>query len=143
MGIPNLLAAPIGMGVALAIFTKDSMSYSDYYQFNDDNDGEENFIKLLIGLAPALMHTSYLVDASAANFQEKRGPSTPMAIKLCSGLLVSNVVKLVLGRGKVIVAPKVMQFDAYKNKFKTSWCPFGNGGPIQKLKFAIARKQVM
>ena len=142
-GIPNLLAAPIGMGVALAIFTKDSMHYNDYYQFSDSNEDPENFIRMLIGLAPALLHTSYLADASAANFKEKRGPSTPMAIKLCSGLLVSNVVKLVLGRGNVIVAPRVMQFDAYKNKYKISWCPFGNKGLIQKLKFSIAKKQVL
>ena len=142
LGIPNLLAAPIGMGAALAIFTKDSMSYQDYYQFNDDNDDMDNFIKLLIGLAPAMLHRDYLVDQSAANFKEKRGPSTPMAIKLCSGLLVSNVVKLVTGRGEVVTAPRVTQLDAYKNKIKLSWCPFGNKGPIQKLKFAIARKQV-
>lgn len=140
--IPNLLAAPIGMGVAMAVFTKDSMPFERYYQFETSQTKDEAFIKLLIGLAPALMHSKYLVDASAANFKEQRGPSTPMAIKLCSGLLVTNVVKLVLGRGEVVVAPKVLQFDAYRNKFVTSWAPWGNNGLIQRLKFYLAKKQV-
>ncbi len=141
-GIPNLLAAPIGMGVALAIFTKDSMSFDDYYQFSTSKTDEDSFIKLLIGLAPALLHNKYLVDPSAANFKEQRGPSTPMAIKLCSGLLVSNVVKLVLGRGEVVVAPRVSQFDAYRNKFVMPKLRWGNKGPLQRIKFMIAKKTV-
>lgn len=142
-GIPNLLAAPMGMGVAMVVFTKDSMSFKDYYRFDDVESQDEKYIKLLIGLSPALLQRPYLVDESAANFQERRGPSTPMAIKLCSGLLVSNVVKLVLGRGEVVVAPKVLQFDGYRNKFVTSWCPFGTAGPIQRIKFMIAKAKVL
>nr|WP_136251717.1 ThiF family adenylyltransferase [Ningiella ruwaisensis] len=141
-GIPNLLAAPLGFGVSLICFTKDSMKFDEYYRFSESKTEEESFIKLLIGLSPALLHTKYLADPSAANFKEQRGPSTPMAIKLCSGLLCSNVVKLVLGRGKVVTAPRVLQFDAYRDKFVTSWCPFGNAGPIQKIKFAVAKKTV-
>lgn len=141
-GIPNLLAAPIGMGVALAIFTKDSMSFDDYYQFSSSKNDEESYIKLLIGLAPVLMHRDYLVDPSSANFKEKRGPSTPMAIKLCSGLLCSNVLKLVLNRGDVVVAPKVTQFDGYKNKLVFPHLRWGNKGPIQRIKFGVAKKAV-
>ena len=141
-GIPNLLAAPLGMGVALVCFTKDSMGYDEYYRFSESKSEEESFIKLLIGLSPALLHKHYLVDKSTANFKERRGPSTPMAIKLCSGLLVTNVVKLVLNRGHVVTAPRVLQFDAYRDKFVTSWCPFGNAGPLQRLKFMIAKKTV-
>lgn len=141
-GIPNLLAAPLGMGVASICFTKDSMGFDEYYGFSSSKTDEEAFIKLLIGLSPALLHTKYLVDPSAANFKEQRGPSTPMAIKLCSGLLVSNVVKLILKRGHVVTAPRVLQFDAYRDKFVTSWCPFGNAGPIQRLKYMIAKKTV-
>lgn len=141
-GIPNLLAAPLGMGVALVCFTKDSMGYDEYYRFSESKSDEESFIKLLIGLSPALLHKHYLADKSTANFKERRGPSTPMAIKLCSGLLVTNVVKLVLNRGHVVTAPRVLQFDAYRDKFVTSWCPFGNAGPLQRLKFMIAKKTV-
>lgn len=141
-GIPNLLAAPMGMGVSLICFTKDSMGFDEYYRFSESKTDEESFIKLLIGLSPALLHKNYLADPSAANFKEQRGPSTPMAIKLCSGLLVSNVVKLILKRGKVVTAPRVLQFDAYRDKFVTSWCPFGNGGLMQRLKFMIAKRTV-
>lgn len=141
--IPNLLAAPFGMGTALIIFTPDSMGFEEYYRFNDVKTDEEKFVKLLIGLGPALLQKGYLVDESAANFKEKRGPSTPMAIKLCSGMLVTNVLKLALKRGTVIVAPKVQQFDAYRNKYVVSWCPIGNRGPVQRLKFKIAKAKVL
>ncbi len=141
--IPNLLAAPFGMGAAQVIFTPDSMGFEEYYRFNDGKTEEEKFIKLLIGLGPALLQKPYLVDESAANFNERRGPSTPMAIKLCSGMLVTNVLKLALGRGEVVTAPRVQQFDAYRNKFVTSWCPFGNRGLIQRIKFKIAKAKVI
>ncbi|GLR71879.1 ThiF family adenylyltransferase [Agaribacter marinus] len=141
--IPNLLAAPFGMGAALMIFTPNSMGYEEYYRFNDGKNDEEKFIKLLIGLGPALLQRPYLVDESTADFKAKKGPSTPMAIKLCSGMLVTNVLKLVLGRGEVIAAPRVQQFDAYRNKYVISWCPFGTRGPIQRLKFNIAKAKVL
>lgn len=142
-GIPNLLAAPFGMGAAMVIFTKDSMGFEEYYRFNDADTDNDKYIKLLIGLGPALLQRPYLVDPSTANFLEKRGPSTPMAIKLCSGMLVTNVLKLALGRGKVVTAPRVQQFDAYRNKYVTSWCPFGNRGLIQRVKFNIAKATVL
>jgi molybdopterin/thiamine biosynthesis adenylyltransferase len=142
-GIPNLLAAPMGMGAALVIFTKDSMSFQDYYRFDDVEDENEKYIKFLIGLSPALLQVPYLVDESAADFMARKGPSTPMAIKLCSGMLVSNVVKLALNRGDVVTAPRVLQFDGYRNKFVTSWCPFGTAGPIQRIKFKIAKSKVI
>lgn len=142
LGIPNFLAAPLGMGVAMICFKPGSMGFDQYYRFSESKTDEEKFIKLLIGLSPALLHSKYLADQDAANFKEKRGPSTPMAIKLCSGLLVSNVVKLVLNRGGVVCAPKVLQFDAYRNKFVTSWCPFGNGGIGQRIKYQIIKKIV-
>lgn len=141
--IPNLLAAPFGMGAVLCIFTPDSMGFEEYYRFNDVQTEDEKFIKLLIGLGPALLQSTYLVDESAADFKAKKGPSTPMAIKLCSGMLVTNVLKLVLGRGKVVTAPRVQQFDAYRNKFVTSWCPFGTRGPLQRIKFNIAKAKVL
>ena len=141
-GIPNLLAAPLGMGMAMICFTKDSMDFDQYYQFSNSKSDEDFFIKLLIGLSPALLHTKYLADPTAANFKEQRGPSTPMGIKLCSGILVSQVVKIILNRGDIVKAPKVLQFDAYRNKFVTSWCPFGNSGPIQRIKYTIAKKTV-
>ncbi|MDT0593621.1 ThiF family adenylyltransferase [Glaciecola petra] len=142
-GIPNLLAAPFGMGAAMAIFTPESMPFEQYYRFNDAKTDDEKFIKLLIGLGPALLQKSYLVDESTADFKEKKGPSTPMAIKLCSGMLVTNVLKLVLKRGEVIVAPKVQQFDAYKNKFVVSNSRWGTRGPLQRLKFKIAKAKVL
>ncbi|MFC3122185.1 ThiF family adenylyltransferase [Agaribacter flavus] len=141
-GIPNLLAAPLGMSAALVCFDKDSMGYEEYYRFSTCKDKKEACIKLLMGLAPSATHRNYLVDESTADFDKEKGPSTPMAIKLCSGLLVTQVIKLVLGRGKVYKAPYSMQVDAYNHKYKISKIPFGNNGPIQRIKYAMVKKLV-
>jgi molybdopterin/thiamine biosynthesis adenylyltransferase len=140
--IPNLLAAPLGMGAGLVTFLPGKMNYDEYYNFSKCKNEQEKFLNLLIGLGPSLVHKSYLVVPEAANFAEKRGPSTPMAIKLCSGMLVSNVVKIIIGRGEVIHAPRVQQFDAYKNKLKITHSPFGTRGPINRAKLFIAKKLV-
>lgn len=137
--IPNLLAAPLGMGAGLVTFLPGKMNYEAYYRFNDKTTDNEKFLQLLIGLTPALLQKGYLVDESTADFIQRKGPSTPMAIKLCSGMLVSNVVKIILGRGKVVSAPFTQQFDAYKNKYVISWLPFGNRGLLQRVKFNIAK----
>ena len=142
-GIPNLLAAPLGLGMACIVFTKDSMKFDDYYKFSSCKTDEDFFLNLLVGLSPATLHKDYLVHRESANFKKKIAPSNPMAIKLCSGVLVSNVVKLVLDRGVVIKAPKVLQYDAYKNKLKISRSVFGNSGILQRIKLMIMKKMLV
>ena len=54
-----------------------------------------------------------------------------------------DALKILLNRGEVIAAPYGLHFDAYRNKFKKTWCPFGNAGLIQRVKFQIAKRIVM
>jgi hypothetical protein len=66
-----------------------------------------------------------------------------MAVKLCAGLAGSYALKILLGRGKVLNAPYGLHFDAYKNKLKKTYLPYGNNGWIQKIKISIARKTLI
>ncbi|MER2491706.1 ThiF family adenylyltransferase [Catenovulum sediminis] len=141
--IPVVTAAPIGMGVALLCFTPDSMSYEDYFRFEDCNNEQEQLVKFLIGLSPSLIQRSYLVDPSTSDFIAQKAPSLPMGVKLCGGAAASYVLKLLLGRGDLVKAPWGMHFDAYKNKMVKTWRPWGNRNPIQKLMFNIACKVVL
>jgi len=75
------------------------------------------------------------------NFAERRGPSTFMACQLCAGIIATESLKILLGRGDVLAAPWGMQFDAYRNKLKRTWRPGGNRHPIQRLAIAIGRRQ--
>ena len=140
-GIPAITAAPLGMGVAFLCFTPESMSFEDYFCL-EDCDENEMALRFLLGLSPAMLQRSYLADASRVNLAEHKGPSTIAACQLCAGVIATEGVKLLLGRGGVPVAPRGYQFDAYRNRFTRTWRPGGNRNPIQKIGLAIARRQL-
>ena len=96
-----------------------------------------------VALAPAMLQLNYLVDRSAVNLAERKGPSTPMACMLCSGIAATEVLKILTGRGKVWSAPHAIQFDAYRNRLARTWRPGGNANPLQRLAIAIARRQLL
>jgi hypothetical protein len=76
------------------------------------------------------------------NLAEHRGPSTIMACQLCAGMAATESLKILLGRGKLVVAPRGLHFDAYRSKLVTTWRPGGNNNPLQRIAFAIARRQL-
>ena len=142
-GIPIVTAAPLGMGSALLTFMPGEMTFDEYFNFSSCTTENEKLIKFLVGLSPSLLQRDYLVLPEKADFVAQKGPSLAVAVKMCAGLAESTVLKIVLGRGKVISAPHGLHFDAYKNKAVKTWCPFGNKGLVQRIKYQIAKKIVL
>jgi len=137
-GIPVLTAAPLGIGVALLYFSPTGMSAEDYFKW-EGHDLQEQYARFIAGLSPAMMQRNYLVAPEAVNFQEKRGPSTVMACDLCAGVMGSSVMKLLLGRGSMRAAPWGMHFDAYHQRLRFTWRPWGNSNPLQQLLLMFIR----
>lgn len=137
-GIPALTAAPLGMGVSLLYFKPDGMSFEKYFRVEGRGENEQ-YARFIAGLSPAMLQRDYLVEPQAVNFQERRGPSTMMSCNLCAGVMGVAVLKVLLGRGKLKAAPWAMQFDAYHQKTKFTWRPFGNSNPIQQLMLMLIR----
>ena len=137
-GLPALTAAPLGMGVAFLHFSPTGMSFEDYFKV-EGHASQEQYARFIAGLSPAMMNRNYLAVPEAVNFQEGRGPSTIMACDLCAGVMGTFVLKLLLGRGPVRAAPWGMQFDAYHQRLKWTWRPFGNSNPIQQLLLKFIR----
>ena len=140
LGVPATTAAPLGMGAALLNFMPGKMTFEEYFQWGDLPEVDKA-IRFAIGLAPAGLHRAYLVVPDAVNFDERRGPSTFMACQLCAGIVGTEALKILLGRGKVLAAPWGMHFDAFRNKLARTWRPGGNRHPIQKLAIAIGTRQ--
>jgi molybdopterin/thiamine biosynthesis adenylyltransferase len=140
-GIPAVTVAPLGMGAALLNFLSESMSFADYFGLADCPDGEKP-LRFLLGLAPALLHRPYLADMSFVDLAAGRGPSTAMACDLCAGIAATEALKLLLRRGKVVAAPRGVQFDAYRNKVTHTWRPGGWRNPLQRLVAALARREL-
>jgi len=142
LGIPAITAAPLGMGTALLTFLPGKMSFEQYFQLQG-HDPMEQQIRFLVGLSPSFLHQPYLVDKSRVNFTDQKGPSTPMACELCAGATATEALKILLNRGKVQCVPWGYQFDAFRNKFKRTWRPGGNGNIIQKIAIYVARKIIL
>ncbi|WP_210544171.1 ThiF family adenylyltransferase [Rhodoferax sp. PAMC 29310] len=137
-GIPALTAAPLGMGVAFLYFSPVGMSFEEYFKV-EGVESQEQYARFIAGLSPAMIQRDYLVAPEAVNFQEKRGPSTIMACDLCAGVMGTSVLKILLGRGTLKAAPWGMHFDAYHQRLKSTWRPFGNANPLQQLLLKFIR----
>jgi sulfur-carrier protein adenylyltransferase/sulfurtransferase len=140
LGIPATTAAPLGMGAALLNFLPGRMTFEEYFGF-EGQPPEEQVLRFLVGLSPAMLQRTYLVDRTRVNFEEQRGPSTIIACQLCAGVAGAEVLKILLKRGRVVAAPWGVHFDAYRNLCKTTWRPWGHRNPIQRLARALARRQ--
>ena len=139
--IPAITVAPLGMGAALLNFLPGHMTFEEYFGWTGCSE-REMALRFLIGLSPARLQSAYLVDPAAVDLKARRGPSTGMACALCAGIAGTEALKILLKRGGVSTAPHGMHFDAYRNTMATTWRPWGNRNPLQRLVLAIARRKM-
>ncbi len=136
--IPAVIAAPLGMGTAIVNFLPGRMTFEEYFQLRG-LPLKEKALRFLIGLSPALLQRTYLVDPSRVKFGERAGPSTGMACQICAGAAGVEVLKILLNRGDVLAAPRGFQFDAYRNKLVRTWRPGGMSNPLMKIMLLLAK----
>lgn len=139
-GIPAITAAPLGAGVALLNFIPGHITFEDYFRLKGQ-PLEEQLLRFFLGLAPKSLQQAYLLDASTINFRTHRGPSMSLACDLCAGVAASQALKILLQRGKVVAAPRGLQFDAYQNRLVHTWLPWGMANPSQQVKLWLARRR--
>ncbi|MHB1186274.1 ThiF family adenylyltransferase [Thiobacillus sp.] len=140
-GIPAVTAAPLGMGAAVLNFLPGEMSFEEYFRLADGPEAEMP-LRFLLGLAPTRLQMRYLVDPSAIDLANHKGPSTIMACQLCAGVAATEALKILLGRGTVRAAPKGYHFDAYRNKLALTWRPGGNSNLLQRVLIALAKRKL-
>tara|TARA_Y100000310_G_scaffold345682_1_gene468214 strand:+ start:1387 stop:2271 length:885 start_codon:yes stop_codon:yes gene_type:complete len=126
-GIPAISAAPMGMGTAMMCFLPNKMSFEEYFCL-EGVDFEEQILRFVVGMSPSMLQRHYLVKKASVNFTEENSkvPSTCMGISLAAGVLCTNALKILLGRGDVVHAPQGLHFDAYLNKLVKTNRPGGN-----------------
>ena len=140
-GIPVVTAAPLGMGTALLVFGPGGMPFEDYFGF-EGCDEMEMAIRFLVGLSPGMLQRGYVADMSRVNLAEHRGPSSIAACQLCAGVAAIEALKLLLGRGGVLLAPWGSQFDGYRMRYVKTWRPWGYRNPIQRLMNYLVKAQL-
>jgi hypothetical protein len=132
LGIAAMTAAPVGMGVAFLLFTKDGMPFEDYFRFEGKSELRQ-YINFLMGLSPSGMHRAYLVDPTRLDIVKHKAPSTMIGVQLCASFTAAQAVKFLLERGEVKPAPFHYHFDSYRNIFKAGK-QRGNNGLLQRWK---------
>lgn len=142
LGIPAITAAPLGLGTAFLCFMPGHMSFEEYFGMQHANSEEEQYVRFYLGLAPALLQSTYLVKPDMVNFAEKRGPSTIVGCTLSAGVAAGYALKILLNRGELVTVPHGLHFDSYRNKLKTTWMPFGHRNPWFRIKLALAKRKL-
>jgi molybdopterin/thiamine biosynthesis adenylyltransferase len=137
LGIPAVIAAPIGMGTGYLVFMPGKMTFEQYFRLSG-LPPEKQAVNFALGLTPRGLQRRYLMDSSRIDLKGKRGPSTSLSCELCAGVAAAEVLKIVLKRGPVRAAPWYHHFDAYRCKWVRGWMPGGNANPWQRAKLAIA-----
>ena len=139
LGVPATTAAPLGMGTAVLNFLPGRMSFEEYFRLEGCSE-QEQYLRFLVGLSPARLHQGYLMDPSRVDLEAKKGPSTPMGCELCAGVAATQVLKILLNRGRVLAAPWGLHFDAYENRLAKTWRPGGNHHPLQLLAIMLGKR---
>jgi molybdopterin/thiamine biosynthesis adenylyltransferase len=133
LGIHALGAGPVGFSTVWVIFAPGGMTFDRYFDLTDDMDEIEKFVAYVLGMAPSSTQRGYM-DLSHLNMRKHTGPSAGLACHLASGVVAAEVLKILLGRGRVYGAPFYHQFDAYLGRFVRKRLLGGNRHPLQKIK---------
>jgi len=140
-GIPAVTAAPLGMGAAVLNFLPGGMTFEEYFCLEGHSE-QEQLVRFLLGLSPALLQRGYLVYPQAVDFANHKGPSTPMACDICAGMAATQVLKILTKRGEVLAAPWGQQFDSFRDKFVRTWRPGGNRNPLQRIGLMLLQRRL-
>ena len=137
-----ITTAPVGTGSSTLIFSGESMSFDQYFGFQDQMNSFEMAVRFLLGIAPSLQHVSYVVDRTKANLQEQRLPSLPMGVYSAAAASATQFLKIVLNRGDVPLAPWSIHYDPYLLKLKKTYLIGGSRNPIQWIKLHILKRML-
>ena len=132
-GMYTVTAGPLGFGSALLVFSPDGMGFDEYFDIKDEMAYEDKLIAFAVGLAPASLHMGYL-DLNKVDLSSGKGPALVSSCNICSGLAVTETIKILLGKENVKCAPSYFQFDPFLQKYKKGYLIGANKNPIQLIK---------
>ncbi|MCF6246259.1 MAG: ThiF family adenylyltransferase [Desulfobacula sp.] len=137
-GIYVITAGPMGFSSALLVFSPNGMGFDEYFNIKEGMTDEDKYLSFAIGLAPKPTHIKYM-DLKKVDLQSKAGPSLNSACQICAGFAATEVLKIVLKRGKLRPVPSYLQYDPYLSKLCKGYLIMGNKNPIQAVKMKIIK----
>ena len=138
-GKAKALGDAAAVGVGFLAFDPAGQSFESYFRLSGQPRNEQ-YLRFLMGVAPRGWHRAYLADDTRVDLAAQRGPSTVAACELCAGMVATQALKLLLGRGNVPFAPTHVTMDAYLGRAGRTRLRWGMAGPWQRVKLTIARR---
>jgi molybdopterin/thiamine biosynthesis adenylyltransferase len=132
-GIYGITAGPVGFSAIWIVFDPRGMSFDRYFDMSDSMDLMDTFVAFGTGVAPRATQRSYM-DLQNLDVNARIAPSSSLACQLAAGAVGSEVIKILLNKGKVRPAPYYHQFDPFVNRFAHGRLRGGNRNPLQLLK---------
>lgn len=132
-GIYGVGAGPVGFSTAWVVFGPHGMTFDRYFDLSDRMDPIRKFVAYVVGMAPASIQRRYM-DLSFLDVSNHTGPSAGLACHLASGVVAAEVLKILLGRGRIYPAPFYHQFDPYAGRYVRRRLRGGNRNPMQRVK---------
>jgi len=133
-GLWAITAGPHAFSTAWLVFSPDGMSFDEYFDINDSMDETEKIVAFAVGCVPSPIHLAYLDLSKYFQPGAKKGASLGLACQLSSGIVGTEVAKILLDRPGVRPAPWYFQFDAHRQIFRKGRLWWGNRHPRQQLK---------
>ncbi len=140
-GITVITAAPVGFGSSVLVFTKDSMSFDEYFDVNDSTPDNLKPFHFGVGLTPSLLQRSYFAP-TAIKMDMKTAPSSILGT-LAAATWAGTIVLKIIDDKEVEVAPVSLHFDPYISKLKRINLYKGNRNIIQRIKLWYLKGQLL
>ncbi len=132
-GLFVVASVPLGYGGALLTFNPRGMSFDNYFDINDSQTEEQMYIRFGIGFAPALLQRSYF-NPTSVDFVNHKGASLVTGTLVSAALVTTEITKILLQKKPLHTLPYGFHFDPFAQKYRRTFLPFGNRGPIQWTK---------
>ena len=139
-GLWAVTAGPIGFSTAWLTFDPQGMTFDRYFDLHDDQSQNEQLAAFAVGLTPRASHLRYL-DLTQVDLEQARGPSVSPACQLASGVIGTEITKILLNRGAMRPAPWFHQFDAYRLSYRRGRLLGGNRNPWQRIKRRVLQRR--
>lgn len=140
-GIYALGAGPLGFSTAWVVFDPKGMTFDRYFDLSDAMNTVDKFVAFIAGIAPSATHRRS-IDLSYVDIENRTGPSVGLACHLASGVVAAEVLKILLGHGRVYAAPYFHQFDAYRSIYVRKRLRCGNRHPLQRVKRRLLARYI-
>lgn len=110
-GIPVVNAGPIGYGASVLVFLPDGISFDQFFGIDEGMTRAERLMAMALGLTPGMVSD---VDPEHVNIEAERGPALAPACLMCAAAAGTEVLKLILKRGRPTAAPCGTYYDPYR-----------------------------